>query len=156
MQNFSLDPIRPYQNQTIKLELPGDRTIFNINWFSVYDLHTNQVMGSIYMPDMLNVPPSLTKILVGPYDHLTILKSKLHSIVVLASGGSPSKLSSTAQVLSCLMGSFRTTNHPTTDWTNRRRQLHGVRYFWLPGKESDVGGGHSSDLYHWGQSRICD
>lgn len=64
---FSLDPIRPYQNQTIKLELPGDKTIFNINWFSIYDLHTNEVMGSIYMPDMLNVPPSLTKILVSSF-----------------------------------------------------------------------------------------
>lgn len=64
-KKFSLDPIRPYDNQTIKLELPGDRTIFNINWFSIYDLHTNEVMGSIFIPDKLNVPPSLTKILVS-------------------------------------------------------------------------------------------
>lgn len=60
----SLDPIRPYVNQTIKIELPGDKTIFNINWFSLFDLHTNEAFGSIFMPEVLNVPPSLNKILV--------------------------------------------------------------------------------------------
>ncbi|KAK9722443.1 Electron transfer DM13 [Popillia japonica] len=60
-----VDPLRKYTGQTVILELPGDLTIFNIDWFSVYDLETNTNFGSIFIPEGLNVPPSLVKII--PY-----------------------------------------------------------------------------------------
>lgn len=62
--NFSLDPLRKYVKETIVIELAGDLTIFNIDWFSVFDLETKENLGSIIIPEGLNVPPSLVKIIV--------------------------------------------------------------------------------------------
>lgn len=64
---FSLDPLRAYTAETITLELPGDLTIFNIDWFSIFDQDTKQNLGSIIIPDGLNVPPSLVKVIVSYY-----------------------------------------------------------------------------------------
>lgn len=44
--------------------LPGDLTIFDIDWFSVYDVVNKQNLGSVIIPDEPNVPPSLAKIAV--------------------------------------------------------------------------------------------
>lgn len=60
---FSLDPIRAYKEETIMLELPGEKTVFEIDWLSIYDLETNENLGSILINDGLNVPPSLTKLI---------------------------------------------------------------------------------------------
>jgi hypothetical protein len=60
---FSLDPIRAYNKETITLQMPGDKTIFDIDWISVYDVETNENFGSILMPDGLNVPPSLVTVI---------------------------------------------------------------------------------------------
>ncbi|KAG8230724.1 hypothetical protein J437_LFUL010825, partial [Ladona fulva] len=57
-----LDPIRPYLRENVKLELPGELTIFDIDWFSIFDLETKENYGSVAVPDGLNVPPSLVKI----------------------------------------------------------------------------------------------
>lgn len=62
----SLDPIRKYDGETISLELPGDMTISEIDWISVYDLETNKNFGSVLIPNGLNVPPSLIQIQVTP------------------------------------------------------------------------------------------
>ena len=45
------------------LERPGEKTIFEIDWISIYDLETNENFGSILITAGLNVPPSLTKII---------------------------------------------------------------------------------------------
>lgn len=59
-----MDPLRKYDGDTITLELPGDMTIFHIDWISIFDLELNQDYGSILISDGLNVPPSLIKIQV--------------------------------------------------------------------------------------------
>jgi len=61
----SLDPIRAYKRETITLELPGDITIFDIDWFSIYDVESKENYGSVIVPSGLNVPPSLVKIIVS-------------------------------------------------------------------------------------------
>jgi hypothetical protein len=61
-----LDALRAYKGETITLELPGDLTIFNIDWFSIFDLETKENLGSIIIPEGLNVPPSLVKVFVSP------------------------------------------------------------------------------------------
>ncbi|CAG9821964.1 unnamed protein product [Phaedon cochleariae] len=58
-----LDPLRAYKNLTITLELPGDKTVFDIDWFSIFDHDTKQNLASIIIPEALNVPPSLVKII---------------------------------------------------------------------------------------------
>lgn len=58
-----MDPLRGYKDETITLELPGDKTVFDIDWLSIFDLETNENFGSILIADGLNVPPSLTKLI---------------------------------------------------------------------------------------------
>ncbi|XP_048519079.1 protein Skeletor, isoforms B/C-like [Dendroctonus ponderosae] len=60
-----LDSLKAYKNKTIILEIPGDLTIFNIDWFSIFDHDTNTNLGSIIIPEALNVPPSLVKVTVS-------------------------------------------------------------------------------------------
>lgn len=49
----------------VTLELPGDLTIFDIDWLSIYDVASKQNLGSVIIPDDPNVPPSLAKISVS-------------------------------------------------------------------------------------------
>lgn len=75
---ISLDPLRVYTEDTITLELPGDLTIFDIDWFSVYDIASKQNLGSVIVPDDPNVPPSLGKIIVNIY---TITNFTFYSVI---------------------------------------------------------------------------
>lgn len=59
-----LDPLRKYDGDTVTLEFPGDMSIFEIDWISIFDLETNENFGSVLITDGLNVPPSLTKVQV--------------------------------------------------------------------------------------------
>ena len=61
----SLDPLRAYKKEDIVLELPGKWTIFDIDWFSIFDMESKQNYGSVIIPDGLNVPPSLVKVIVS-------------------------------------------------------------------------------------------
>lgn len=58
-----MDSLRAYNNEDVILELPGDMTVFNIDWLSIFDLKTKSNYGSVIIPDGLNVPPSLIKII---------------------------------------------------------------------------------------------
>ncbi|KAK9501220.1 hypothetical protein O3M35_011975 [Rhynocoris fuscipes] len=58
-----LEPLRLYSKETITLELPGDMTIFDIDWLSIYDVKGKENFGSVLVPDNPNVPPSLVKII---------------------------------------------------------------------------------------------
>lgn len=63
LSTFSMDTIREYNNEDIILELPGDMSIFNIDWLSIFDVKTKSNYGSVIIPDGLNVPPSLVKVI---------------------------------------------------------------------------------------------
>ena len=45
------------------IQLPGDMTVFNIDWLSIFDIKTKTSYGSVIIPDGLNVPPSLVKVI---------------------------------------------------------------------------------------------
>jgi hypothetical protein len=60
----SLDPLRKYNKEDIVLQLPGEWTIFGIDWFSIFDVESKENYGSVIIPDGLNVPPSLVKVVV--------------------------------------------------------------------------------------------
>lgn len=57
-----MDPLRAYKNEDIIIQLPGETTVFNVDWLSVYDIATKTNFGSVIIPDSLNVPPSLIKV----------------------------------------------------------------------------------------------
>uniref|UniRef100_A0A1B6DSH2 DOMON domain-containing protein n=3 Tax=Clastoptera arizonana TaxID=38151 RepID=A0A1B6DSH2_9HEMI len=60
-----LEPLRLYSNANVKLKLPGELSIFDIDWLSIYNIETKENFGSVFIPDNPNVPPSLDKII--PY-----------------------------------------------------------------------------------------
>nr|CAD7434988.1 unnamed protein product [Timema monikensis] len=60
-----LDPLRGYTKEDVTLEIPGELTIFDIDWLSVFDVESKENYGSVIIPDGLNVPPSLVEVIVS-------------------------------------------------------------------------------------------
>ncbi|XP_044593778.1 protein Skeletor, isoforms B/C [Cotesia glomerata] len=56
-----LDSLREYKGEDIIIQLPGEMTVFQINWLSIFDVSTRSNYGSVIIPEGLNVPPSLIK-----------------------------------------------------------------------------------------------
>ncbi|XP_001606352.1 protein Skeletor, isoforms B/C [Nasonia vitripennis] len=65
-ENGYLDPIRAYKNEDVIIQLPGEKTIFDIGWISIYDVKSRTNLASILVPSGLNVPPSLVKTIKVP------------------------------------------------------------------------------------------
>lgn len=59
----ALEPLGAYDGQSIVLELPGNLTIFDIDWLSIYDTQINESIGSVAIPSHLSVPPALVSML---------------------------------------------------------------------------------------------
>nr|XP_046920523.1 protein Skeletor, isoforms B/C-like [Dermatophagoides farinae] len=58
-----LEPLGPYRNDLLILELPGNMTIFDINYISVWDQELSENLGSVIIPAELNIPPALTTVI---------------------------------------------------------------------------------------------
>lgn len=58
----SLEPLGSYSGEDIVLELPGNLTIFDIDWLAIYDNVEQENYGSVIIPSHLNVPPALVSI----------------------------------------------------------------------------------------------
>lgn len=54
-----LEPLGAYEGETIVLTLPGDMTIFEMDWLSVWDDVNMESYGYVSIPEGLNIPPSL-------------------------------------------------------------------------------------------------
>lgn len=74
----SLDPLRAYNGDDVVIQLPGELTVFKIDWLSVYDVATKTNFGSVIIPDGLNVPPSLVKVIS---QRSVIQTATLHRVV---------------------------------------------------------------------------
>lgn len=59
--------LRAYRDEDVTLRLPGQLTVFEIDWLSVFDVESGENYGSITVPDDLNVPPSLLRIIVSRF-----------------------------------------------------------------------------------------
>lgn len=57
--HFSLESLGRYDGETITLTLTGDTTVFNIDWLAVWDEETGENLGSLNIPEGLNIPPNL-------------------------------------------------------------------------------------------------
>ena len=57
-----MDPLRTYKGEDVVIQLPGEMTVFKIDWISIYDVKTKTNLGSVIVPSGLNVPPSLVKV----------------------------------------------------------------------------------------------
>ncbi|KAI2795561.1 hypothetical protein BLOT_016681, partial [Blomia tropicalis] len=58
-----LEPLKSYKDDLVILELPGNMTIFDINYISVWDEEAEENLGSVILPQELNIPPTLTQVI---------------------------------------------------------------------------------------------
>lgn len=72
--------LRGYQGEDIEIQLPGNLTVYDIDWLAVWCVQYKHNFGHVYIPKDLDVPPALgqTKIAVinGPihtYRHTNYL-----------------------------------------------------------------------------------
>ena len=64
-----MEALGAYNGEDIVLELPGNLTIFDIDWLSIYDMALQENFGSVTIPSQLSVPPALVSIVVsGHFD----------------------------------------------------------------------------------------
>lgn len=63
----SLEPLRGYQGEDIEIQLPGNLTVYDIDWLAVWCVEYRHNFGHVYIPKDLDVPPALgqTKIAVS-------------------------------------------------------------------------------------------
>lgn len=63
----SLEPLRGYQGEDIEIQLPGNLTVYDIDWLAVWCVEYRHNFGHVYIPKDLDVPPALgqTKITVS-------------------------------------------------------------------------------------------
>ena len=67
-----------------RLKLPGNLTIFDIRWISIYDTKRNFDLGHVIIPEGLNVPPALVEIFESARDTSMPNCEMLHSNLRIA------------------------------------------------------------------------
>ncbi|XP_055697831.1 protein Skeletor, isoforms B/C isoform X2 [Phlebotomus papatasi] len=55
----SLEPLRGYQGEDIEIQLPGNLTVYDIDWLAVWCVEYRHNFGHVYIPTDLDVPPAL-------------------------------------------------------------------------------------------------
>ncbi|XP_076043060.1 DM13 and DOMON_DOH domain-containing protein skeletor isoform X2 [Oratosquilla oratoria] len=78
-ENGSLEPLKRYNRKTIVITLPGDLTVFDIDYLSVWCQSFYVDFGHVILPKNLKVPPSLKMLDVAPQTKLNceVLKDDL-------------------------------------------------------------------------------
>lgn len=63
----SYDVLRGYQGEDIEIQLPGNLTVYDIDWLAVWCIEYRHNFGHVFIPKDLDVPPALgqTKITVS-------------------------------------------------------------------------------------------
>lgn len=77
--------MRGYQGEDIEIQLPGNLTVYDIDWLSVWCVEYRHNFGHVTIPKDLDVPPSLgqTKITVIKIETLKcIVKYKMAFILI--------------------------------------------------------------------------
>lgn len=69
-ENGSNEPLRRYSQKTLVIVLPGDLTVFDIDWLSVWCIAFYVDFGHVRIPRNLNVPPSLRMLGIEPQSKL--------------------------------------------------------------------------------------
>ncbi|XP_075210705.1 protein Skeletor, isoforms B/C [Lycorma delicatula] len=62
----SLDPLRGYQGEDIEIQLPGNLTVYDIDWLAVWCVQYRHNFGHVIIPKDLDVPPALGQTKITP------------------------------------------------------------------------------------------
>lgn len=80
----SYDVLRGYQGEDIEIQLPGNLTVYDIDWLAVWCVEYRHNFGHIFIPKDLDVPPALgqTKITVSlHYFHFNKLLININNYI---------------------------------------------------------------------------
>ncbi|XP_055950409.1 protein Skeletor, isoforms B/C-like [Argiope bruennichi] len=58
-ENGSLEKLHGYNGENVTLELPGDLTVFDADWFALYCIQFEQNFGHVYFPEQANIPANI-------------------------------------------------------------------------------------------------
>ena len=75
-ENGKGEPLRQYDSKTLVLTLPGDLTVFDVDWISIWCKAFDIDFAHIRIPKNLNVPPSLKMLGVAPQVGHRLLHSR--------------------------------------------------------------------------------
>lgn len=56
---YRLEKLRGYTGKDVLLRLPGDLTVFDIDWMGLYCIQYEHNFGHVMIPERPNVPPNL-------------------------------------------------------------------------------------------------
>ncbi|XP_046668764.1 protein Skeletor, isoforms B/C [Homalodisca vitripennis] len=62
----SLEPLRGYQGEDIEIQLPGNLTVYDIDWLAVWCVQYRHNFGHVNIPKDLDVPPALGQTKITP------------------------------------------------------------------------------------------
>ncbi|XP_045115427.1 protein Skeletor, isoforms B/C-like isoform X1 [Portunus trituberculatus] len=69
-ENGSEEPLKKYSGKTIVITLPGELTVFDVDYLGVWCRAFSANFGHIRLPSTLNIPPSLKMLGVAPQTKL--------------------------------------------------------------------------------------
>ncbi|KAG8175030.1 hypothetical protein JTE90_003214 [Oedothorax gibbosus] len=73
-ENGSLNKLHGYTGQNITLYLPGDMTVFDVDWMGLFCIRYDQNFGHVFFPEQANIPANLEDLrtaLDTPYEGST-------------------------------------------------------------------------------------
>lgn len=87
----SLEPLRGYQGEDIEIQLPGNLTVYDIDWLAVWCVEYRHNFGHVFIPKDLDVPPALgqTKIAVSVLIHLECIYHEFINVNIITSTNFP-------------------------------------------------------------------
>ncbi|XP_026469560.1 protein Skeletor, isoforms B/C-like [Ctenocephalides felis] len=62
----SLEPLRGYQGEDIEIQLPGNLTVYDIDWLAMWCVQYRHNFGHVMIPKDLDVPPALGQTKITP------------------------------------------------------------------------------------------
>ncbi|XP_055525662.1 protein Skeletor, isoforms B/C isoform X1 [Wyeomyia smithii] len=62
----SLEPLRGYQGEDIEIQLPGNLTMYDIDWLAVWCVEYRHNFGHVHIPKDLDIPPALGQTKIAP------------------------------------------------------------------------------------------
>lgn len=57
----SLEPLRAYAGEDVRLRLPSGLALAQLHWLALFDVARGHALASVLLPDAPNVPPALSE-----------------------------------------------------------------------------------------------
>ncbi|XP_065078550.1 protein Skeletor, isoforms B/C isoform X1 [Ochlerotatus camptorhynchus] len=65
-ESGSLDRLRGYHGEDIEIQLPGNLTVYDIDWLAIWCIEYRQNFGHVHIPKNLDIPPAMGQTKIAP------------------------------------------------------------------------------------------